>query len=140
MNKSATPVAEREVNQIIDQINNLESNLLVRTPQGIEVAPPHVVGATLTKLSILLQQAVDPLTQMDLNFRKTRAKRLDEFLAGTKDRPAMKKSPAMDSLKFEIDLIEMESAVNRVNSYIKLTQQMISTFQTNSRLTMATNI
>jgi K+/H+ antiporter YhaU regulatory subunit KhtT len=124
------PIAERQVNQIIDSINNLESQLLVRDTQGkISLATPGVICNILPRLSILVQQAVDPMSQLDLRFRKSRAARFDQLL-----KEGIKKSPAMDQLKMEVDLIEMEAAVNRISNFVKLTQSTITTFQTNLRL------
>lgn len=124
------PISNREIDQIINKINELENGLLARDRTGrITIAPPPQIGEILPRLSILLQQAVDPMSKIDLEFRRARAARYDRFI-----KEGMKKTPAIDQLKFEQDLIEMESAVNRINNFVKLTQSTITTFQTNLRL------
>jgi hypothetical protein len=120
----------REVDQIISTINNLESQMLTRLRDGtIELVVPTRLAEIIGKIAVLLQQTVDPITFLDREFRQTRARRFDKFL-----KQGIKKTPAMDSLKFEPDLIDMEIAVNRVNAFIKRTEQTITTIQSNMRV------
>lgn len=132
----ATPIAQREIDQIIERINQLEGSLLVKRAGRIELTSPVVIANTLPQLAIILQQAVDPMTQIELDYRRAKAERFDRFI-----KEGMKKSPAIDQLKFEQDLLEMEAAVNRINNFVKLTQSTISTLQSNIRVQtgMATN-
>lgn len=127
---ATTKLKHREIDSIIRTITQLEAKTLIRNFNGqIELAGPSVLADTASKIAVLLQQVVDPLALIEREFRQTKAQRFDTFL-----KQGIKKSPALDSLKMEPDLIDMEIAVNRIQAFVKRTEQSITTTQSNMRV------
>lgn len=111
--------------QIISQIAKFETKLLIRGKSGVEIAPPQVLSETIVKIRVLLLQLVDHVADADLDYRRSKAARYDRFI-----KEGMKKSPAIDSLDFEQDLIEKRIAVERLRNYLKYVDSLVSSVQT----------
>lgn len=112
------------IDQVMAQIEKFMTNLLVSTPGGAEVAPPEVLGPNIVKIRLLLVQLVSLVAEVELEYRRAKAAKYDKFL-----KEGMKKSPAMDALKFEQDLIEQEINVERIKAYSKYVDSLISSIQ-----------
>ena len=115
--------------QIISQIAKFESKLLTRGQSGVEIAPPVVLSETIVKIRVLLLQLVDHLAEAELDYRRSKAARYDRFI-----KEGMKKSPAIDSLDFEQDLIEKRVAAERLRNYVKYVDSLVSSVQTAIRV------
>lgn len=115
--------------QIISQIAKFESKLLTRGQSGVEIAPPVVLSETIVKIRVLLLQLVDHLAEAELDYRRSKAARYDKFI-----KEGMKKSPAIDSLDFEQDLIEKRVAAERLRNYVKYVDSLVSSVQTAIRV------
>lgn len=111
--------------QIINQIGKFETQLLIRGQSGVEIAPPATLSETIVKIRVLLLQLVDHVAEADLDYRRSKAARYDKFI-----KEGMKKSPAIDSLDFEQDLIEKRIAVERLRNYLKYVDSLVSSVQT----------
>jgi len=115
--------------QIISQIGKFETQLLIRGKSGVEIAPPATLSETIVKIRVLLLQLVDHVAEADLDYRRSKAARYDKFI-----KEGMKKSPAIDSLDFEQDLIEKKIATERLRNYLKYIDSLVSSVQTAIRV------
>lgn len=110
--------------KIIEQIEKFQTQLLVNHGNGVEINNPQALAEAIVKIRVLLVQLVDKVADAQLEFKRTRAARYDKFIT-----EGMKKSPAVDALKFEQDLIEMESAAERIQGYMKYVDSLVSAVQ-----------
>lgn len=117
-----------EVNEIVEQIEKFQVQLFVKSQGGVEIAPPHVAGPVGIKIRTLLTQMVDKVFDIELEYRRTKAARLDSFL-----KDGMKKSPAIDQLEFEPDLIDLKIKVERLKNYMKYADSLVSMVQSHIR-------
>ena len=67
---------------------------------------------------------MDKVADAELEFKRTRAARYDQLITeGTK------RSPATDILKFDQELIEMESNAERIRNYMRYVDSLVSAVQ-----------
>lgn len=114
-----------DTDKILEQIGKFEALLLVRGAGGVEVAPPVILGENIVKIRVLLVQLVDKVAEAELDYRRSKAARFDKFI-----KEGMKKSPAIDSLDFEQDLIDKKVAAERLRNYLKYIDSLVSSVQT----------
>lgn len=110
--------------KIIEQINQFQTNLLIKTNNGTELNNPAVLGETIVKIRVLLVTLVDRYAEADLEFRRLRAQKYDVLL-----KEGVKKSPAYDSLKMDMELIVLESHAERLRAYMKHVDGLVSSVQ-----------
>lgn len=113
-----------DAERIIKQLESYQLQLFVRTSSGTEPADPTTLSSRLLLIRALLLQLVDHLANSDRQYRLMKAARLDGFLE-----KGMKKSPAIDQLEFEEDLIELKVNTERLRNYIKYVDGLCSGIQ-----------
>ena len=113
-----------ETSEIITQIDKLAAKLYVRTAVGVEPAAPGVLSSNLLFIRGLLVQLVDRASDAERSYRHAKAARFDKLL-----QDGVKKSPAMDLLKMEKDLIDMEIEAERLKGYMKYTDGLCTSVQ-----------
>jgi hypothetical protein len=118
-----------DAESILKQIEKYELQLMVKGSSGTEIAPPHILGECIVKIRILLLQLVDCVAQAEKDYRLSKAARYDRLIA-----EGIKKSPAFDQLKVEPDLIEKEIAAERLRSYMKYIDSLVSAVQTQVKI------
>lgn len=111
--------------KLIKKIGEYEAKLLYRGASGIEVSPPEVLAKSIVTIRLLLVQLIDVVADAEKDYRKTKAVRFDKFI-----KEGMKKSPALDQLDFEDDIIEKKIEVDRLRGYMKYTDGVVSAVQT----------
>lgn len=113
-----------DTNKIIEQIEKFQTNLLRPGQNGVEINDPSALSEAIVKIRVLLVQLVDKVADAELEFKRTRAARYDKLITeGTK------RSPATDMLKFDQELIEMESNAERIRNYMKYVDSLVSAVQ-----------
>lgn len=112
------------VDRIIEQLDGFQAGLFIRTKGGIEPAPPEVLSSNLLLIRGLLVQLVDKVAETEQDYRRTKAARFDKFL-----KDGIKKSPAMDMLEMEPDLIEKKLATERLKNYLKYVDGLCTSVQ-----------
>lgn len=110
---------------ILKQIEKFEVQLLDKRGGQTVVAAPHILGENIVKIRVLLVQLVDIVAEVEMDYRKSKAARYDSFL-----KDGVKKSPAIDALEFENDLIEKKIATERLKGYMKYIDSLVSSVQT----------
>ncbi len=113
-----------QADQIIAQIEKFQTQLLVNNGNGVEINNPTALSEAIVKIRVLLVQLVDKVADAELEFKRKRAARYDKFIT-----EGMKKSPAVDALKFEQDLIEAEVTTDRIRNYMKYVDSLVSAVQ-----------
>jgi len=113
-----------DADKIIEQIEKFQTNLLRPGQNGVEINDPNALSEAIVKIRVLLVQLVDKVADSELEYKRTRAARYDKFIT-----EGMKKSPAVDALKFEQDLIEMEVNTERIRNYMKYVDSLVSAVQ-----------
>lgn len=114
---------------IIEQLNGFQVKLFVRRGNTVEPADPVTLANNLLLIRGLLIQLVDKVADSEQEYRHAKAERFDKFIKGDKDTPAMKKSPAIDQLEFEEDLIDMKIGTERVRNYMKYVDGLCTSIQ-----------
>lgn len=115
-----------EADDIIKLIEKEQLKLLVTEgPNRGDINDPVSVSKAIVTIRMFLVQLVDKVADAELEFKRSRAARYDKFITS-----GMKKSPAVDALKFEQDLIEKEIATERVRNYMKYVDSLVSAVQT----------
>ena len=97
-----------ETDQIIKQIEKFQTNLLRPGQNGVEINDPGALSEAIVKIRVLLVQLVDKVADAELEFKRTRAARYDKLIT-----EGVKRSPAIDTLKFDQELIQMEADAER---------------------------
>jgi len=110
--------------EIIDQIETFQADFVRPGDRGVQINNPTALSESMVKIRMLLVQLVDRVADAELEFKRTRAARYDKFI-----KEGMKKSPAVDALKFEPDLIEMEITAERIRNYMKYVDSLVSAVQ-----------
>lgn len=113
-----------DTDKIIEQIEKFQTTLLRPGQNGVEINDPQTLSQAIVKIRVLLVQLVDKVADAELDYKRTRAARYDRFIT-----EGMKKSPAVDALKFENDLIEKEVATERIRNYCKYVDSLVSAVQ-----------
>ena len=113
-----------ETSEITEQLNKFQTNLFLRIGGRIEPADPTTLSNNLLSIRGLLVQLVDKVAEADIDYRKTKAGRYDQFL-----KDGIKKSPAQKQLEFEVDLIEKGIEVERLRNYMKYVDGVCSAVQ-----------
>ena len=110
--------------EIIKQLEVFQVRLFVRRDGQVEPADPQTLAENLLLIRGLLIQLVDKVADAELDYRKTKASRFDRFVS-----EGIKKSPAMDLLKMEQDLIEKEVSTERVRNYMRYVDGLCTSIQ-----------
>lgn len=113
-----------DAQRIIEQIERFQTQLLVNTGNGVEINNPGALSEAIVKIRVLLVQLVDKVADAELDFKRTRAARYDKLI-----KDGMKRTPATDTLKYDQELIEMESGAERIRNYMKYTDSLVSAVQ-----------
>lgn len=109
---------------IIKQLDSFQVKLFVRTNGEVLPADPVTLSNNLLLIRGLLIQLVEKVYEAELDYRKSKASRFDRFL-----KEGMKKSPAMDSLDMEPDLIDKKLSTERVRNYMKYVDGLCTSIQ-----------
>lgn len=110
--------------QIIAQLEQYQVKLFLLRNGQVEPADPVTLANNLLLIRGLLIQLVEKVADAELDYRKAKAARFDRFL-----KEGMKKSPALDALKMEQDLIEKEISTERVRNYMKYVDGLCTSIQ-----------
>jgi hypothetical protein len=110
--------------QIIAQLDRFQANLFVKTQAGLEPAAPAVLSKNLLLIRGLLVPLVDKVAESEKSYRLQKAARLDGFL-----KDGMKRSPAIDALEFEEDLIGLKIETERIRNYMKYVDGLCTAVQ-----------
>jgi hypothetical protein len=113
-----------ETEDIIKTLNQCQAKLFIRRNGGVEPADPVTLSNNLLLIRGLLIQLVDKVAEAEQDYRKAKAKRFDKFL-----QDGMKKSPAMDLLKMEEDLIEKEVSTERLRNFMRYSDGLCTSIQ-----------
>lgn len=111
-------------NEIIAQLDKFQVKLFVRREGQVEPADPVTLAKNLMLIRGLLIQLVDKVADAELDYRKSKATRFDRFI-----KEGMKKSPAMDQLDMEKDLIDKKIATERLRNYMKYVDGLCTSIQ-----------
>ena len=109
---------------IIAQLDKFQVKLFVRQDGEVLPADPQTLANNLLLIRGLLIQLVEKVADAELDYRKTKASRFDRFI-----KEGMKKSPAMDLLEMEEDLIDKKIATERVRNYMKYVDGLCTSIQ-----------
>lgn len=119
-----------DVKAIVDQLENLQAQLLIRgTNGGVEIAPPHIIGPVIVKMRVLLVQMVDKVYDIELDYRKSKSSMVDKLL-----KEGLKPSPALDRTEMDPDIIEKKISVERLKNYMKYIDGLVSSVQSNIKI------
>lgn len=110
--------------EIIAQLDKFQVKLFVRRDGQVEPADPTTLANNLLLIRGLLIQLVEKVADAELDYRKAKAARFDRFI-----KEGMKKSPAMDMLEMEQDLIEKKISTERVRNYMKYVDGLCTSIQ-----------
>ena len=110
--------------QIIAELDKFQVRLFVRRDGQVEPADPQTLANNLLLIRGLLIQLVEKVADAELDYRKAKAARFDRFI-----KEGMKKSPAMDMLEMEQDLIEKKISTERVRNYMKYVDGLCTSIQ-----------
>ena len=110
--------------EIIRQLSIFQGRLFVRRDGQVEPADPITLSNNLLLVRGLLIQLVDKVAEAELDYRKAKAARFDKFI-----KDGMKKSPAMDQLEMEPDLVEKKIATERLRNFMKYTDGLCTSIQ-----------
>lgn len=113
-----------DTEQIITQLDSFQVKLFVRQNGEVLPADPVTLSNNLLLIRGLLIQLVEKVYEAELDYRKSKAARFDRFL-----KEGMKKSPAMDSLDMEPDLIDKKLSTERVRNYMKYVDGLCTSIQ-----------
>lgn len=109
---------------IIEQLNGFQVKLFVRRGGAVEPADPVTLANNLLLIRGLLIQLVDKVADAELEYRHAKASKYDE-----KIKAGEKKSPAIDSLKMDQELIDMEIETERVRNFMRYTDGLCTSIQ-----------
>jgi len=113
-----------ETDEIVEQLNKFQVRLFRRVDGAVVPADPNVLAENLLLIRGLLIQLVDKVSEAELDYRKSKAARLDSFL-----KQEMKKSPAIQQLDFEPDLIDKKIAAERLHNYMRYVDGLCTSIQ-----------
>ena len=113
-----------DTEQIIAQLDSFQVKLFIRRDGQVEPADPQTLANNLLLIRGLLIQLVEKVADAELDYRKAKAARFDRFI-----KEGMKKSPAMDQLDMETDLIDKKIATERVRNYMKYVDGLCTSIQ-----------
>jgi hypothetical protein len=109
---------------IIKQLDSFQVKLFVRNGGEVLPADPVTLSNNLLLIRGLLIQLVEKVYDAELDYRKAKAARFDRFL-----KEGIKKSPAMDQLEMEDDLIDKKLSTERVRNYMKYVDGLCTSIQ-----------
>ena len=122
-------------NEIIEQLEKFQTRLYLKGQDGIVVpAPPGDLADTLLLIRGLLIQLTDKVAEAEKDYRHTKAARYDEFI-----KSGIKKSPAVDALEFEKDLIDKKVGTERLRNYMKYVDGLCTSIQSVLRVQTGSN-
>lgn len=110
--------------EIIEQLNSFQVKLFVRRGNAVEPADPVTLANNLLLIRGLLIQLVDKVADAELEYRHAKAVKYDKLIAD-----GVKKSPAIDSLKMDTELIGMEIETERVRNFMRYTDGLCTSIQ-----------
>jgi hypothetical protein len=114
--------------QLVKEINRLELSMIIKHQGVTQLKPPGVLSETIAKIAIYLSQLSDEVTNAELNFKQERARRFHE------NRKKESSSAAERMVRFDEELIKLESEADRLRNFIKRTENVITTIQTHIRV------
>lgn len=109
---------------IIKQLDSFQVKLFVRNGGEVLPADPVTLSNNLLLIRGLLIQLVEKVYDAELDYRKSKAARFDRFL-----KEGTKRSPAMDQLDMEPDLIDKKLSTERVRNYMKYVDGLCTSIQ-----------
>jgi hypothetical protein len=113
-----------DTEQIIKQLDSFQVKLFVRNGGEVLPADPVTLSNNLLLIRGLLIQLVEKVYDAELDYRKSKAARFDRFL-----KEGTKRSPAMDMLDMEPDLIDKKLSTERVRNYMKYVDGLCTSIQ-----------
>jgi len=113
-----------QTDEIIKQLDKFQVRLFRRVDGTVVPAEPGTLAENLLLIRGLLIQLVDKVAEAELDYRKSKAARLDSFL-----KQEMKKSPAIQQLDFEQDLIDKKIAAERLHNYMRYVDGLCTSIQ-----------
>lgn len=121
--------------EILKNIAVLHKGLFV--DRGGETVParPEELAKRLLLIRIETVKLVEYVAQAELDYRHEKSARFDKFL-----KDGMKRSPAMDSLEMEGDLIDMKINTERLKNYMKHIDGLCTTLQSYLKFEQNTNV
>ena len=111
--------------KLIQEINRLEMEMLVKRDGEVHLVEMHILSETIARIAIYLTKLAEHASEAEINFKLKRAKKYDELL-----KEGIKRSPAGEALRFDEELIKSEGEVERLRGYIKRCDSVITTIQT----------
>lgn len=111
-------------NEIIEQLDKFQVRLFRREDGVVVPADPVTLSENLLLIRGLLIQLVDKVAEAELDYRKSKAARFDKFL-----KEEMKRSPAMDQLDMEQDLIDKKIGHERLKNYMRYVDGLCTSIQ-----------
>lgn len=87
-------------------------------------ADPVTLAENLLLIRGLLIQLVDKVADAELDYRRSKAARFDRFL-----KDGMKRSPGIEQLDLEPDLIDKKIATERLRNYMKYVDGLCTSIQ-----------
>ena len=120
--------------EIIEQLNSFQVKLFVRRGNEVEPADPVTLANNLLLIRGLLIQLVDKVADAELEYRHAKAVKYDKLIAD-----GVKKSPAIDSLKMDKELIDMEIETERVRNFMKYTDGLCTSIQSVLKVQASSN-
>lgn len=117
------------MDKLVKEINRLELSMLHKVGGKVELANPTYLSETIAKIAIYLSQLSDEVTNAELAYKQSRAARFDSLLKNNE-----KPTSAERLIRFDQDLIKMESDADRLRNFIKRTENVITTIQTHIRV------
>lgn len=111
-------------NEIITELDKFQVRLFRREDGAVVPADPVTLAENLLLIRGLLIQLVDKVAEAERDYRKSKAARFDSFL-----KQEMKRSPAMDQLDFEQDLIDKKIDTERLRNYMKYVDGLCTSIQ-----------
>lgn len=117
------------MDKLVQEINRLELSMLNKVGGKVELANPTYLSETIAKIAIYLSQLSDEVTNAELAYKQSRAARFDSLLRNNE-----KPTSAERLIRFDQELIKMESDADRLRNFIKRTENVITTIQTHIRV------
>jgi hypothetical protein len=111
-------------NQIITELDKFQAQLFVRRDGAVVPSDPVTLANNLLRIRGLLIALVDHVADADLDYRKTKAARFDKLI-----KEGVKRSPAMDQLDMEEDLIDKKITAERLRNYAKYVDGLCTSIQ-----------
>lgn len=114
-----------DITKKLQAIRDREANLLIKTANGtIKIAEPTVLSENVTILAIMLSELIEPLTELELQYRETKAAKYTSLI-----KSGVSRSAAKGETEVDVELARLKVDINRLENYIRRTEQIITTVQ-----------